>query len=233
MLFRTIISLTLIAINSSATASDLSSRLDEEEKTWHKYFVFTTAVTSKMQQERAEAQAWLRNKLASPESVDSRYAITYSYLTWQVKTNQNIVESVRFAIAGYMALQFETTHCETRKEATQVARQWYDYVRPQIQGYITLQREVKEKIFADALLLATKMTSVEATEGRTGADWICYLLPSYLNQITKLPDAKIESRSQGENLFSFTSHPSIRPMHPTPEVITERQKSIIEDMRSW
>lgn len=231
-LFNSLLFVIAFANQAFAQNSQLLTKIEEEEKTWHKYFVFTTAASS-TGDDRQAILGWLRNSIDSGTASDSRYAITYSQMLWQSGKPDLMEESITYAVAGYLALQIESGRCETRNESIQIARQWYGPVRPQIQNYMSLPRDKKDSIFSKALEYGERLSSTPTSGSNVGADWMCYLLPSYTSKIIRLPDVILDTRKQGSFSMNFISHPVVKPVASTEEQFFERKKKIIDDMKAW
>lgn len=211
--------------------TEFVQKLEQEEGTWHKYFVFTTAVSATNREDRSAAMEWLRDRIKSGSASDSRYAITYSNMLWATRNPNAMDEAIIYAVAGYLALQIESARCETRNESIQIARQWYDPITPQMQKWLALPKEEKETVFLTALDYGNRLSSVPASESKPGSDWICYLLPSYQSRIVKLPDVNHDSRQQGKFTMVFTSHPVVKPIISSEQQLSDRKKAIIDNMR--
>ncbi|TAK91596.1 MAG: hypothetical protein EPO06_05000 [Burkholderiaceae bacterium] len=223
---------TAFASQAFAEKNELLQKLDREEKSWHKYFVFTM-VASATGEDRLAAMEWLRDRLMTGTATDSRYAMTYSQLLWSSVNPALLDDAITFGVAGYLALQIESGRCETRNESIQVARQWYDSVRPQLMQYKSLPRAKKDAIFSVALEYATRLSSVAARASDPGSDWMCYLLPSYITRIIKLPDVIVETRKQNGFVLDFVSHPVVKPVISPERLFLERKNKIVDDMKGW
>jgi hypothetical protein len=223
-----------IAFANQAFAQDsqLLKKIEDEEKTWHKYFVFTTAVSA-AGSDREAVLEWLRNRIESGKASDSRYAVAYSRILWQSGKPELMEEAITYAVAGYTALQIESARCETRNESIQIARQWYDPVKPQLQKYISLPKEKKDSILPKALEYAERLSSTPANGSNPGSDWICYLLPSYSSKIIGLPDVIVDTRSQGAFAMKFISHPTVKPVASGEQKFADQKKKIIDEIKTW
>lgn len=227
-----IIALAYFSVTSAAD-SDVIEKLEREENTWHRYFVFTTAISTVVPQDQQAVMAWLRERVTSGTASDSRYALTYSHMLWRTRDPKLLDDATTYAVAGYLALQIESAHCETRREAMQVARQWYDPVRPQMQYYISLPRERKDTIFSVALDIGKRLSSVPPSDSKPGSDWMCYLLPSYVSKIVNLQDVVLDSRNQGSVSLNFLSHPTVKPPVASEQQLAKQTTSIIDDMKGF
>ncbi|MDH0865819.1 hypothetical protein [Mitsuaria sp. GD03876] len=217
----------------AGTGEDLVKTMEREESTWHKHDVFTTAASAVLPPDKAPVLAWLRGRLDSGKASDSRYALVYSSLLMESPRQEDQDTGMLYAVAGYMALQFESGRCETRNESIQVARQWYGPVTPQIRAFVKLPKERKAEILAAAEPIADRLSTVPVTAEMPGSAWMCYLLPSYARQIGTGPDVEVDRRTQGPVSRMFVRNRAIQPTLAPEEKFQSRRKGVLDDMKSW
>lgn len=209
----------------------LVDELNRQEATWHKGFLFSTILSVQTPEETVQALDWLKKRVIDSDMPDARYALVYSVMlrrTGNPYLRETIYSSAFF---GYAALQIDSARCANRNESINIARQWYDAARPIFLSLkeIPADRRSASWMAAKALILSY-VARTDADLVKSSA-WMCYNLPSYLNQIRALPDVKTETY-QGANgkLIVYQSHDTVLPDMATKEVFDQRYTTIINDL---
>lgn len=235
-MFKVLLALMLLMCAAPSVRADvlpIVQRLEHEERTWHKYHLFATASVVTDPSEYLATLEWLRDRLTSKKATDSRYAITYSLMLLRTGRESMRGEALAFALVGYNALQLETARCEDRREALQIARQWYGHVRGQLNAFGLLPKEKRLEMYALSQRLAVDVVSPPADNASPGPYWICYLLPAYTAAIMKEPDARVEQYSDGPWKVVFVSHPTLRPSFVADETFSQRRNVITAEITKF
>ncbi len=218
-----------------AAAANLAiiDKLDQEEATWHKGMLFSTAMTAKDADEYRAVLDWLKLRVNPQNMPDSRYALTYSLMLGGTRDPKVSDTANAFAIVGYAALQIDSARCENRPEALALARQWYGTVQARLKALNELPADKRQQYWQYADFYLNVYASRKETPLVKNPTWICKNLPSYLAKIQPLPDVVVEAipTSKG-NASVYYRHASIAPDYAAPDAFADRVKSILKDMQS-
>jgi len=230
---KILIFLVTLLLNTSvfAATSPIVEKLNLEEAKWHKGFVFSTAGDAKTPAELIDVLNWLRSRAESPDMPDARYAVFYSFMLRRTNDPGAIDTINLFAIIGYFSLQIDSARCANRNESIMIARQWYDAVRPQLQGLKNVSLQMRQRyLMLSRGYLLTYMAKTDPKELQSSA-WMCYHLPSYLNKIRNLPDTVMDATQVNNNkLIVYISNPTIMPELADPTLFNTRSESIMKDL---
>lgn len=220
-------------ISTSAADISIIDKLNQEEATWHKGVLFSTASSAKDATEYLAVLNWLKARVLLPSVPDSRYAMTYSMMLGGTKDPSVMDTANAFAIIGYATLQVDSARCENRQESLAIARQWYDTVRQRLLSLKELPVETRERYWKYAEFYIQTYANRKDPAQVTSSTWTCRNSQSYLAKIQKLPDVVVETRpGQKGTLNVYYSHPSVPPDLATPEEFDKRTKSILKEVQA-